>query len=157
MDRINQMNPIPTEPVWDIWGRDHLGDIRYLERLKTLEAATVRLKDLERDGDNSLSYSIIESESIIPDRTMPTEEQRRELCGLMHRAFVTLRNLGYAKKHDAIAELADVFHNLPDEMFREEVWDWNFFEAGLRDFEEKYPDEHFYSFAAMLREIRAKS
>jgi hypothetical protein len=95
--------------------------------------------------------------SVIPDRTMPTENQKRELCGLMHRAFVTLRNLGCAKKHDAVAELADVFHNLPDEMFREEAWDWNGFEAALQDFEEKYPEDKFYPFAARLREIRAKS
>jgi len=157
MDRSNQMRSIPTEPVWDIFGRDHLGDIKYAERLKTLEAATERLKELDMSVGNALSYSIMESLSIIPDRTMPTEEQKRELCGLMHRAFVTLRNLGYAKKHDAIADLAEVFHNLPDEMFREETWDWNLFEAALLDFEGKYPEDKIYPFAALLREIRAKS
>ena len=157
MDRSNHMRSIPTEPVWDIFGRDHSGDIKYAERLKKLEAAIERLKELEMSGGNELSYSIMESLSIIPDRTMPTEEQKRALCGLMHRAFVTLRNLGYAKKPDAIADLADVFHNLPDEMFREEAWDWNQFEAALLDFEEKYPEDKIYPFAALLREIRAKS
>ena len=87
---------------------------------------------------------------------MPTEEQQRQLCDLMHLAFVALRNLGYGEKHEAVAELADVFHNLPQEMFREEVWDWNLLEAGLRGFEEKFPDDKVFSFAAMLRDIRTK-
>lgn len=87
---------------------------------------------------------------------MPTENQRRQLCELMHRAFVVLRNLGYSKKHEAVAELADVLHNLPHEMYHEEVWDWNLLESGLRAFEEKFPDDKFYPFAKMLRDIRAK-
>ncbi len=151
------MEPMPTEPVWDVQGRDPSGNVKHFERFKSREKAMVRLRELKESGAKGLEYSISERESIVPDRTMPTEEQRRDLCDLMHWGFVALRNLGYAKKHEAIVELADVLHNLPQEMFRKEVWDWNLLEAGFRDFEEKHPDDGIFPFAAKLREIRGKA
>ena len=150
------IDPIPTVPVWDVLGREPSGNVKHFERFKTLAEAESRLTELQTTGDKGLDYSINEYESIVRDPTMPTEGQRRQLCDLMHRAFVALRNLGYGGKHEAIAELADVFHNLPQEMFREEVWDWNLLEAGLRSFEEKFPDDKIFPFAAMLRDIRTK-
>ena len=148
-----KMNPIPTRPVWDLLGRDPEDDVRFFERFDTMEEAEARLAEAENEKPE-LSYTVHESRSIIPDRTMPTESQQRELMDLMHHGFVALRNLGYAKKHEAIAELADTFHNLPHEMFQEDVWDWNLLECGLREFEEKFPDDKIYPFAGMLRRIR---
>jgi hypothetical protein len=153
---MTSVDPIPTTPVWDVMGRESDGNVRHYERFKTFAEANFRLVELKLDADARLEYSMSEYQSIIRDPTMPTENQRRELCELMHRAFVTLRNLGYSKKHEAVAELADVIHNLPHEMFREEVWGWNLLEAGLRRFEEKYPDDKIFPFAEMLRTIRAK-
>ena len=85
---------------------------------------------------------------------MPTESQRRALCDLMHRAFVALRLLGYDKKHDVVADLADAFHNLPHEMYCEQTWDSNLLEEELRTFEAKHPEDKVYAFSEMVREIR---
>lgn len=153
---MTSINPIPTVPVWDVLGREPSGNVKHFERFETFAEAESRLTELRTAGKQELDYSVNESESIVRDSTMPTEGQRRQLCDLMHRAFVALRNLGYGEKHEAVAELADVFHNLPQEMFREEIWDWNLLEAGLRDFEEKFPDDKIYPFATMLRDIRTK-
>ena len=150
------IDPIPTVPVWDVLGREPSGNVKHFERFKTLAEAESRLAELQADGDHELAYSLNEYKSVVRDSTMPTENQRRQLCDLMHRAFVALRNLGYGEKHEAVAELADVFHNLPQEMFRKEVWDWNLLESGLRSFEDKFPDDKIYPFAAILRDIRTK-
>lgn len=150
------IDPIPTDPVWVVLGREPSGNVKHLERFKTLAEAESRLAELQAASEHDLDFSVNEYESIVRDPTMPTEAQRRQLCDLMHRAFVALRSLGYGEKHEAVAELADVFHNLPQEMYREEAWDWNLLEAGLRSFEEKYPDDKVFPFAAMLRDIRSK-
>jgi len=153
---MTSIDPIPTVPVWDVLGREPSGNVKHFERFKTLAEAESRLTELQTADEQELDYSVNEYESIVRDPTMPTEGQRRQLCDLMHRAFVALRNLGYGEKHEAVAELADVLHNLPQEMYREEVWDWNLLEAGLRSFEEKFPDDKVFPFAAMLRDIRTK-
>jgi hypothetical protein len=151
---MSEPSPIPTISVWDILGHEESGNVKHFERFETREEAVSRLRELERGGDESLGYVIIESTSVVPDRTMPTENQRRALCDLMFRAFVALRFLGYDKKHEVVAHLADAFHNLPHEMFCEETWDWNLLEAELRAFESKHPDDKVFAFSAMLREVR---
>jgi len=50
--------------------------------------------------------------------TLPTEEQRKQLCELMHYAFVELRYLTGEQAHD----LAYAFHNLPMEIHGWGTW-----------------------------------
>lgn len=106
----------------------------------------------ERDG---LIYSMEESESIIPDRTLPTERQRVEIGSFLHRAFVVLRYISYGRENfKAIEKLTDILHNFPTEMFDPEQWDWNSYIYALRKFEEDFPDVQATNLAAMLESIR---
>ena len=50
--------------------------------------------------------------------TLPTDEQRKQLCELMHRAFVELLYLTGEQAHD----LAYAFHNLPMEIYGWGTW-----------------------------------
>jgi len=38
---------------------------------------------------------------------------------MMHSAFLEIRALGWASKSEQAAELADAFHNLPTDMWKE--------------------------------------
>lgn len=49
---------------------------------------------------------------------LPTDEQRRQLCELMHNAFVELRYFSGEQARD----LAYAFHNLPLEIFGWGTW-----------------------------------
>jgi len=68
------------------------------------------------------------------EERLPTAEQRRALCDLMHEAFVELRYLPEEQGHD----LAYAFHNLPKTMYG---WgDWNV--QGARAQLEHYQTKH---------------
>mgnify|MGYP007101662339 CR=1 FL=1 len=150
------MKPIPMKTVWDVTGREpdaKAGYVKCFERFASHREAVARRNELQEE-DSDLIYEVTESESIVPDLTMPDPSQIKELCNLMFYGIVTLRNLGLGGKSEAVAELADTLHNLPQEMFKEGVWDWNLLEYGLRDFEGKFPEDKIFPMAAMLRRIR---
>ena len=70
-------------------------------------------------------------------KAMPTEQQRRLFCEMMHRAFVEMRGLGFRGKSEQAAALADAFHNLPITMYHPN-FDWvmsrRYFEAYNRQY-----------------------
>ena len=80
---------------------------------------------------------------------LPNEEQRRQLCELMHMAFVDLRRLDGDQAHD----LADAFHNLPHEMYGKGKWSV----SRARAFLERYCDKHHghgtYNYVAAFDKI----
>ena len=49
---------------------------------------------------------------------LPSEAQRKQLCELMHNAFIELRHLTGEQAHD----LAYAFHNLPKEIYGWGTW-----------------------------------
>ena len=113
-----------------------------LDRVQALKAA---------GGDPKL----IQQDWPVPDRTLPTDRQVRALWDFMHALLVEIRQLGYANKPERVAELADVLHNLPREVFDAESWDWNAFEMALREYAKKASGELTgMRLARMLREIR---
>lgn len=125
-----------------------------IERYWTNEEAQTALKG-RLDGLNELEFSVTESESIIPDRTLPNAEQVVELGKFLHRAFVVLRLISYGRKDfEAIERLTDVLHNFPVEMFDPEQWDWNSYIHALREFQKEFPDVQTLGIAAMLEGIR---
>lgn len=72
-----------------------------------------------------------------PD-SLPTPAQRELLCGMIQRALVQVRNLGWAGKADQAADLADAFHNIPVEMYNERVFSWSRFRTELQAYESKW-------------------
>jgi hypothetical protein len=68
------------------------------------------------------------------DQTLPTEEQRKELCELLHWAFVEIRLVDVAQAHD----LADTFHNLPNEMYGSGRWNLALTRGLMQRYQEKY-------------------
>jgi hypothetical protein len=148
------MMPIPTKPVWLLIGRTGEGHVKAFERYWTAEEAQAVLEQKSADGDD-LTYSVSATESIIPDRTMPTELQRIEMGQFLHRAFVVLRYISYCRENfEAIEKLTDILHNFPTEMFDPDQWDWNSYIYALKKFEEDFPDFQTTNLAAMLEGIR---
>jgi uncharacterized protein (DUF2267 family) len=54
---------------------------------------------------------------------IPNEQQRREMCELLHYAFTDIRTYAHEGKYLEAAELADIFHNIPNEMYGDGLWD----------------------------------
>lgn len=148
------MNPIPTKPVWYIVGRTSEGEVKSFERYWSADKAEAALEKKSGNSDG-ITYAIDESGSIIPDRTLPTEQQRVKIGGFLHRAFVVLRYISYGRENfQAIEKLTDILHNFPTEMFDPDQWDWNSYVYALRKFEEDFPDVQTTNLAAMLEGIR---
>lgn len=150
-----EVQPIPTVPAWDVISLDAVGDVKGWRRFLVKDEAVHHLEELNASANKGLTHAIKETRSIVPDRTRPTAQQVIALCKLMQDAFVAIRLLAWRQKHEAVEELADTFHNLPVEMFRENVWDWNSLEYAFRNYEEKHPQEFTFNFARKLRDIRA--
>ncbi len=68
------------------------------------------------------------------ENTLPNDAQRRALCDLFHYAFVDIReSLRDGKIQDAEA-LADVFHNIPHEMYGYGLWNLASVVNSLREY-----------------------
>jgi hypothetical protein len=65
---------------------------------------------------------------------LPTEDQRKALCDLIHEAFVELRYLPEDQAHD----LAYAFHNMPKEMYGWETWSVDVSRARLAHYQTKH-------------------
>lgn len=135
-------------------GRESDGTVKFWHRFFSEEDARTRLSELS-SIPSGLRYSIQETLSIIPDRTLPTLEQVRSLCGILHQVLVLIRSLSYNGRTEAIINLTDRLHNLPTEMFDPVNWDWNALEASLVDFENHFPEDSFFKFSETIRKIRS--
>jgi hypothetical protein len=151
---LQEMKTIPTKPVWYLIGRTGGGDVKSFDRFWTASEAESALTE-KANALDGLDYSVDESESIIPDRTLPTRAQQIALGGFLQRAFVVLRYISYGRENfEAIEQLTDILHNFPREMFDPDQWDWNSYIYALRKFEEKFGDVQTANLAAMLEEIK---
>lgn len=84
---------------------------------------------------------------------LPTEPQRQRLCEMMTWAFVEIRMLGWNGHAQQAADLADAFHNLPQEMYGCGGWWWSILREYLQRYQQKYEVSRDY--VAKLDEIRA--
>ena len=62
---------------------------------------------------------------------LPTDAQRRELCELFSAAFIEIRSLGLSGRARQAAELAEVVHETPREMWGWGGWDPQFLRQRL--------------------------
>ena len=84
-----------------------------------------------------------------------TENQRKDLARLTHHALVEIRFLIHAGKPEQAAELADAFHNLPEEM-----WDEDFSLEKVRDnylapYQKQFPDPDSRDYVENVNKIIA--
>jgi hypothetical protein len=69
---------------------------------------------------------------------VPTEQQRSELCRLLHHVLVQIRFYGYHEKVTQMTDLADAFHNLPIEMIGDQGIHWDWLRGDIQKYEMKY-------------------
>ncbi len=84
-----------------------------------------------------------------------TNAQRKKLCELMHFAFIEIRHLGWSGKAEQAADLADAFHNLPKDMWKEDFALEQFGDLFLKDCQTKYPHGKIQNYLAQVRKIIA--
>jgi len=84
-----------------------------------------------------------------------TDAQRQLLSELMHRAFVEIRMLGATGKSEQASDLADAFHNLPTDMWKDDFKLEFFRDAFLQVYQQKYPEGRVFDYLARVNEIIA--
>ena len=84
-----------------------------------------------------------------------TDEHRKKLCHLLHHALVEMRMLGWAGKSAQAADLADAFHNLPMDMWREDFSLEFLRDAFLKDYQQKYTEAKVFNYVAAIDEMLA--
>ena len=90
-----------------------------------------------------------------PDSRLPTDEQRKKLCVMIHWAFLEMRQLGASGKAEQAGDLADAFHNLPSDMWQD-FFSLQFFrDSFLGVYQKKYPGNRVRDYVAMVDEIIA--
>lgn len=90
-----------------------------------------------------------------PDAKLTTEAQRQKLCEMIQQAFIEIRLLGWGGKAEQAADLADAFHNLPRDMWRDDFSLQFFRDAFLVAYQKKYPTRVVRDYVAMVDEIIA--
>lgn len=87
-----------------------------------------------------------------PDSELPNDEQRKQLGDMLHCALVEIRTLGWRGHAKQAAALADAFHNLPQEMWREHFSVGHFRHAFLEPYLRDWPRGP-YDYMDMLRKV----
>ncbi|QSI76649.1 hypothetical protein [Niveibacterium microcysteis] len=80
---------------------------------------------------------------------LPSEQQRKGLCELMHNAFVELRYLEGEQAHD----LAYAFHNLPLEMYGWGQWSSEEFIGRLRCYQSKHHEHLGFNYVDAAQKL----
>ena len=81
--------------------------------------------------------------------TLPTEDQRKALCGLMHEAFIELRYIEGEQAHD----LAYAFHNLPIEIYGWGNWSIESMRGRLQHYQSKHQANLGFNYIAAFNAI----
>jgi hypothetical protein len=72
---------------------------------------------------------------------------------MMYWAFLEMRHLGASGKAAQAGDLADAFHNLPTDMWRNDFSLQFFRDSFLMVYQKKYPEPRFRNYIAMVDEI----
>jgi hypothetical protein len=82
-----------------------------------------------------------------------TDDQRRKIGEILHYALEDIRKLGWAGNAEQAAELADTFHDLPREIWRDDFELEFFRKAFVAIYQQKHPGGR--DFAALVDEVLA--
>ena len=80
---------------------------------------------------------------------LPTEDQRKQLCELMHHAFIELRYLTGEQAHD----LAYAFHNLPMEIYGWVPWSVAGIRGRLQYYQKKHSQNPGVDYVSLFQKI----
>jgi hypothetical protein len=80
---------------------------------------------------------------------LPTESQRKDLCELMHHAFIELRYVTGEQARD----LAYAFHNLPMEMYGWGFWSVEVTRGRLLHYQQKHHENLGVDYVALFDKI----
>ena len=89
---------------------------------------------------------------VFPDARPLTDRERQNLCKLVYRVLVQIRNLGWSKKPEQAAALADAFHNLPVMLWSGD-FSLNYFRNFLEEYHREFPDDEDSNYLKMLERI----
>lgn len=84
---------------------------------------------------------------------LPSEDERVKLCEILSHALIEIRLLAGSGKAGQVADLADVWHSLPREMYGWGLFDWSLLRGMAAQYQAKYHDR-YYDYVAMLDQIR---
>jgi hypothetical protein len=84
-----------------------------------------------------------------------TDAQRKKLCELIYSALLEIRQLGWDGKSGQAADLADAFHNLPREMWKDDFSLEQFRDLFLKDYQASYPKERIRNYLKQVDQIIA--
>lgn len=87
-----------------------------------------------------------------PEAKVPNEAQQKKLCDMLHHALVDIRALAGAGHGEQASDLADAFHNLPQEIWRDDFSVSVFRDAFLVPYYRKWPERRFRDYLALLDE-----
>ena len=79
--------------------------------------------------------------------------QRRKLCKMLHHALVEIRYLTGAGRSEQASDLADAFHNLPDDIWHEWFSLSHFRDAYLGAYYQKWPLVLAQDYRLLLSEV----
>ena len=88
-----------------------------------------------------------------PDSRLPNDEQRKKLCQMLSHALTEIRARAGDGQCQRAHDLADAFHNLPHEMWRDYFSISHFRETFLKPYYREWPVERPYEYLAMLDEV----
>lgn len=80
------------------------------------------------------------------------DKQRKALCNILHLALTEIRQLGYSGKAERAADLADAFHNLPQEIWSENFDFLHFRQGFLFPYYQKWPNKGF-DYLVLLKKV----
>ncbi len=88
-----------------------------------------------------------------PDSQLPNEAQQKKLCDMLHHALGDIRLLAASGHGEQASDLADAFHNLPQEIWRDYFSISFFRDAFLVPYYRKWPARQPRDYIALLDEV----
>lgn len=92
--------------------------------------------------------TIMDSSSQTPNR-----QQQQKLCEMLHMVLVDIRALSWGGQSEQAADLADAFHNLPHEMWRDHFTFTDFRNGFLLPYYQKWPVHGSRDYLVMLDQV----
>jgi hypothetical protein len=84
-----------------------------------------------------------------------SEVQRSRIAEMLSLAFIEIRHLGGTGQSRQAADLADVFHEVPREVFVRGAFSWDRLRGAVERYQAKHQRELFaFDYVTMLDEIR---
>ena len=90
-----------------------------------------------------------------PDAKPLTDAQRQKLCAMMRIAFIEIRGLAWNGRAKQAGDLADAFHALPVNIWREDFSLQFLRDAFVRQYQRKHPRGRLYDYVGLVDEIIA--